>query len=441
MYFTGVQALIDRIIASKSFGRSVTYANLLRYLVECSERGDPPKEIDIATDILGKSSYDSTQSSLVRVHVYKLRKKLARYYAEEGAEESIRLRIPKGSYAIEFKQAPAPVPTKSAHRLAQPPLPVGLMLRPPGDPNGVYLPPSPQGDYPPAAPPGALPPHTPRRRRAPLLLGGLLGIALGSLLTYALLRPSAAAPPAPTPPAFWAELLANPRPKQLVIGDLLVYQDSLAHPNLAYRNGGINSLEELADYRRRTGQEQLSVLSYGLLIRNSAVWVKQLTELFGAYGADYTIGAITRFNPREIGSHDLIVAGMLKTHGLFRAYFPAAAVQLTDANTLVLTRKDGSQRSYTTSGDPDRQHVDYGLIRRVRGPNGNTLVLAGGIWDTASSQMVKNLTQPELLAALERTVRDSLGELPPAFEILYRVEGIDRMELGATEVVYVGRLK
>jgi hypothetical protein len=150
---------------------------------------------------------------------------------------------------------------------------------------------------------------------------------------------------------------------------------------------------------------------------------------------------MSRFNPREIGSHDLVVIGLLKTHGLFRTYFPRAAVQLYDANTLVLARAEGKSDTLKASGDPDHQHVDYGLIRKVRGPNGNTIVLAGGLWDTASSQMVKNLTQSELLATLTQTVRDSLGgELPTAFELLYRVEGIDRMEL-RMEVIYVGRLE
>ncbi|MEM1358210.1 MAG: helix-turn-helix domain-containing protein [Bacteroidota bacterium] len=77
--FPRMDPLVDRIIQSKSFGRSETYANLLRYLVACSAAGNPPKEVTIAVEILGKTNFDSSESSTVRVYMYKLRKKLADY--------------------------------------------------------------------------------------------------------------------------------------------------------------------------------------------------------------------------------------------------------------------------------------------------------------------------------------------------------------------------
>lgn len=102
------------VIASKSFGRSKTYENLLNYLVECALSGNIPKETTIATEIFGKSSFDPSQSSLVRVYVYNLRKKLKQYYQNEGAEDAIMLQIPKGSYKVEFveKDHSKPIPKK-----------------------------------------------------------------------------------------------------------------------------------------------------------------------------------------------------------------------------------------------------------------------------------------------------------------------------------------
>ncbi|WP_420460979.1 hypothetical protein [Neolewinella sp.] len=395
-------AVVDRIIASKSFGRSVTYANLLRYLVACSESGDPPKEVTIAADILGKHDFDSSQSSLVRVHIYKLRKKLAAYYAREGAAETIRLRIPKGSYAITYEGVTAP---------AAPP---------------------------PETPPPAPMPDTARRRRSvyPVLL---VTLVLGAVLTAWWYGRASHTPPAPPP--FWVEIFESPRPKQLLIGDLLMYEDTLAAESITLRNGGVNSREEFDRYRSTEGDagSRYRLLSYGLVMRNSTLDVKYLTELFTAYGSDFEIATMSRFNPRELAGHDLIVTGMLKTHGLFRTYFPRARLQLSGPDTLTLTQADGSRRTFTTSGDPDRRHTDYGLIRKTRGPNGTVIVVAGGLWDTASAQMVKTITQPTLLAELTAALETEFGTLPERFEVLYRVEGIDRMEL-RPELIWMGEL-
>mgnify|MGYP003636120107 CR=1 FL=1 len=91
-----------KIINSKSFGHSNTYANLLLFLVASTLEEDIPKETTIASEILGKPNFDPSQSTLVRVYIYNLRKKLAKYYSKEGKEDKIIVQIPKGSYEVRF---------------------------------------------------------------------------------------------------------------------------------------------------------------------------------------------------------------------------------------------------------------------------------------------------------------------------------------------------
>jgi hypothetical protein len=95
-------AIVEKIIESRSFGRSDTYANLLRYLMTCSFEDRVPKEATIAAEIFGKAGFDPSQSTLVRVYLYNLRKKLKKYYAQEGANDPVVLHIPTGSYRIEI---------------------------------------------------------------------------------------------------------------------------------------------------------------------------------------------------------------------------------------------------------------------------------------------------------------------------------------------------
>jgi hypothetical protein len=94
--------IVERITTSKSFGRSATYANMLKYLVECTLTNNIPKETTIASDIFGKENFDPSQSTLIRVYVYNLRKKLTRYYENEGITDTVILKIPKGNYEVKF---------------------------------------------------------------------------------------------------------------------------------------------------------------------------------------------------------------------------------------------------------------------------------------------------------------------------------------------------
>ncbi|MBN2011674.1 hypothetical protein JW960_20260 [candidate division KSB1 bacterium] len=94
-------SFLQPILQSKDFKDSPVYSNLLTYLTECTLSNNIPKEITIAIDVFGKdSSFNSNKDSTVRYHVHMLRKKLEKYYKEEGKNHATRLIIPKGHYEI-----------------------------------------------------------------------------------------------------------------------------------------------------------------------------------------------------------------------------------------------------------------------------------------------------------------------------------------------------
>ena len=96
-----LHALTQRIINSGVLGRSKTYGAILKYLVECSLKGETPKEAAIAVDVLGREGdFDVSKDSIVRVHIYHLRNKLSNFYERLGREETHRIDIPKGQYTI-----------------------------------------------------------------------------------------------------------------------------------------------------------------------------------------------------------------------------------------------------------------------------------------------------------------------------------------------------
>jgi hypothetical protein len=126
-----LQTQIQRIVQSKAFRTSEVQRNLLNYLAEKSIAGtaDNLKEYIVGLDVFGKpASYDPRQESTVRMHVGRLRQKLAEYYRLEGVDDPVVVDLPKGGFKVTFEpravaaipEAPPPeqvVVVKSNYRL------------------------------------------------------------------------------------------------------------------------------------------------------------------------------------------------------------------------------------------------------------------------------------------------------------------------------------
>lgn len=111
---TGIpQEDLEKVLASQEFARSERMARFLRFLVEHSR--DPSnsrlKETEVGSRVFDRPvGYDPKIDSIVRVEATRLRKKLAAYYAAEGQDDRIQLRLPPGGYELEFVQRAEPVP-------------------------------------------------------------------------------------------------------------------------------------------------------------------------------------------------------------------------------------------------------------------------------------------------------------------------------------------
>jgi len=124
----------DRIVRSGAFRGSEILRHLLSYLSERAVAGatEPVKVREIATVVFGRSAdFDSQTDSIVRVHTGRLRSKLAEYYLSEGAEDPLVISIPKGSYALSWRnrqpgngsaglEFPLPPPPSNSHAAAEP---------------------------------------------------------------------------------------------------------------------------------------------------------------------------------------------------------------------------------------------------------------------------------------------------------------------------------
>jgi hypothetical protein len=111
---------LEEVLRSRSFARAPMMAHLLSYLCERLFAGEASriKEYSIGIEVFDRgSSFDQDSDSIVRVEANRLRKRLAEYYAGEGATHRLQINIPLGQYVPEFK-AKAPSPAETAPDLA-----------------------------------------------------------------------------------------------------------------------------------------------------------------------------------------------------------------------------------------------------------------------------------------------------------------------------------
>ncbi|MEM9573987.1 MAG: hypothetical protein AAF870_02015 [Pseudomonadota bacterium] len=96
-----IKDALERVLGSKSFVRSARARELLRYLVEEEQAGNGGllKGFSIAQDVFGKDDeFDPSTDAVVRVQAGRLRENLAAYYDSDGAQDPVKIVIPRGTY-------------------------------------------------------------------------------------------------------------------------------------------------------------------------------------------------------------------------------------------------------------------------------------------------------------------------------------------------------
>ena len=112
-----VRNQIGKILASEGFARNDRLSSFLKFVVEqeLSGSGDQLKESIIGVEVFGRRpDYDVRQDSVVRTEAGKLRVRLAKYYAAEGAAG--QLIIQRG---VCYVRTRFPTPARAEHLKTQ----------------------------------------------------------------------------------------------------------------------------------------------------------------------------------------------------------------------------------------------------------------------------------------------------------------------------------
>jgi hypothetical protein len=127
-------AAVHRILASNHFAKAPL---LSAFLLHVSRRALDDGMVRISEYEIGRSvfqrsaDFDPRQDNIVRTYARHLRKRLQEYYAGDGADDTIRIEIPKGTYVPVFRAGES-----------QPTVPEEVILISPTDENSVLAKPA-----------------------------------------------------------------------------------------------------------------------------------------------------------------------------------------------------------------------------------------------------------------------------------------------------------
>ena len=111
-----IRAQLERLVASEEFSQAESLARLLRYIVTAAIKGDTAslKESVLGVEVFDRKDFDPRLDAIVRVQAGRLRMRLAAFYVGTGANDSIVVEIPKGTYAPTFVRRMAETPPPEA---------------------------------------------------------------------------------------------------------------------------------------------------------------------------------------------------------------------------------------------------------------------------------------------------------------------------------------
>jgi len=388
---------IERLTKSHSLRGSESLCKLLEYLARQSvERPDAPlKEYQIATEVYGRqANFDPQSDSTIRVHVGRLRMKLAEHYAGEGANDPILVRIPKGSYHLVFEMKAAP--------------------------------PAPEAPPPPSEAAASV--HDvervpwPRRLAVSILVACLVVaiIVLASLLwahkRATVAGTSAAAPPATNGPLaeFWRPFISAQEEPWVIFSNAAF----VGRPET-----GMRYLKPHEDAPTRVYDHYTGV--------GEVLAVHALDEAFNSLGRKLRVKRGSLFSLDDANNTNLIFVGspsenlsLLDIRGTQEFVFERLTEGARKGDLAVVNRhpKAGESASYLASPSSTPLTEDYGVIAMLPGVSPERfLMILAGTTTFGTQGAVEFVSRPDSVQKLMHEIPGSTTAMKP-FEALVRVK-------------------
>lgn len=404
----GKQELLLDILNNPDFTSSITYINLLKYLVESTINDKKIKEFSIAVEVFGKDAdFNPAEDSSVRVYVSNLRKKLDNYYNKSGKDAKYRIKIPKGHYEVEFIKAPV------------------LNL------NNIY------------------PQHIHK-----INYTGLILIIIFLFFNY---NPDSQSGDFIEDESknswLWSDILNSDLPTEIVIGDdiFFIEDPKTLDPSLEYpysmqsivRKHFINNEQDFLNFKLQYSSTEniiKNITTYKFLPFHSIYPFPKIARLFDS-SKKFTIQYSSALHAVDMITKNIIFMGSFRNLYALEQVVNDKRIsfKIKFVNSYLQIDTEDSIKTFTVSGTPDSIHTDYCLVRKIPGPSNNSIFLFITFHESAIASAVDYLFDANSLKELEMLFNDKLGYLPKYYDIVFESSGFERMAY-KTSIVFLDEI-
>lgn len=397
------EAEVARIRDGGLLGRAGRLSDLFDYLLQRSLNDDPPKEVEIVSDVFSKGSAPASDDAVARVYIHRLRKRLEEIAANADGRAQIRLTIPRGEYRLVAERIDVIGRADAAENNRQ----------------------------------SSALDRLPRwvRGRAAFAVGAFAACALllGNIVAWSLLADGdrRASRHTVADSAHWAPVVSGEGDLLLVVGDYYMfgeYEDRLFLKRLI-RDFSINSKEDLVESYLTTPEafDQYGDVALQYLPTSTAFALADLAPVIA--DRDVRIALASELTDEQLKENDILYVGLTSGLGkLLGPVFTRSRFELGESFDIIHDTEAG--RTYTSeaflAAPSDAMYRDYGLFKSFLGPAGNQIIVLAGTRDTALMGLSEILVAQPTAQELEEA-----GARPFEAEALFEVQGHKHINLRA----------
>lgn len=360
-----ISQTIEKLLNSKTFSKSGINKDLLNYLVNCTLKGENPKEYQIANDVFGKKP-DQEKDINIRVYIFNLRNKLKEYYKTEGKDDTVIIQIPKGKYKVDFRFDRIKSIKSTLSRI------------------GFYL-----------------------------FFAGLV-LSMVSVMVI-LLAPKTHFPENP----LWKEFFKPDFPIQIVLGDHYFFNDSIATGRIGIsRDTRINSDEDLDKYLK-THPEQIGKITKNritYLNKQAPVGLFSMMQMFGGNQAKTEMKFSSQMSWEDLRNKHLIFIGSIKTIGFLKNTIEKLGLKYDLETTSFIYQTADSVLNFNNRSDNylDNEHA---CLIHFRTADGRKILFLLSDSDIGNIAAIKFLTDEKSTALLMKKAKYAGSNFKAVFQV------------------------
>ncbi len=392
--------ILNKILSTKEFKSSATYKKLLTYLVDASINNKKLKEYYLAVDVFEKGKdFNPSEDSSVRVYVSNLRKKLDHYYATEGKNDAYKIEIPKGHYDLNFVKA-VPVNKKSDSE----------------ESNGKLT-----------------------KILIPLLfVTGILAIYFGYhyfkyketvINNEILMHP------------VWSNLIKDNKPLLITLGNDLFFLEKQDGEETIVRKHFINTTDEFKYYRKTHPDKKINKITpYYFFPAISVTELPILIQKINYPGKIY-FKSTYECNGNDTKKYDVIFFGSFRNLHFWDFLLGKSSIKYSDNPTNLYLEVSAADTSiiFKQSGQPNKEHVDFCLFRKLPGPNNNTIYMFVSFFQPGLSAATNYMLDEKSLNRLTQKLKSKYGKLPEYFDVVFKTSGYSSTPF-KTSIEYINKI-